>query len=121
MNKIRKQAEDRKEQMRIDRRYLHQNPEIGMDLPKTVSYIGKRLSEMNIEWKPLSGRSFGKDDGGLYRGRIPGDEKGNRHYGSHRERKPMHSSESRYGCASYPGRERAFFLLPEWLRTYVRT
>ena len=51
MNKIRKQAEDRKEQMRIDRRYLHQNPEIGMDLPKTVSYIGKRLSEMNIEWK----------------------------------------------------------------------
>jgi amidohydrolase len=35
-----------------DRRYLHQNPELGFDLPMTQKYIRKRLDEMGIENKP---------------------------------------------------------------------
>ena len=51
MNQIRKRAQEKREEICRDRRYLHQNPEIGMDLPGTVSYIGERLSEMGIIWK----------------------------------------------------------------------
>ena len=33
------------------RRDLHQIPETDLELPKTVEYIGKRLDEMNVEYK----------------------------------------------------------------------
>ena len=48
-------AEERKEDIRRDRRYLHQIPEIGMYLPKTAAYIGKRLTEMGISWSFCEG------------------------------------------------------------------
>ena len=48
MKEIRKKAEALKEQMIQDRRYLHQIPELGMDLPQTSAYIKKRLNEMGI-------------------------------------------------------------------------
>lgn len=35
-----------------DRRYLHQYPELGFDLPNTQRYIQQRLDEMGIENKP---------------------------------------------------------------------
>ena len=54
-NRIRKMAEERKEDIRRDRRYLHQIPEIGMYLPKTAAYIGKRLTEMGISWSFCEG------------------------------------------------------------------
>lgn len=40
------------EQIIKDRRYLHQYPEIGFDLPNTQKYIRERLDEMGIENKP---------------------------------------------------------------------
>ena len=44
-----------RDQIREDRRYLHQIPEIGTDLPKTSDYIKKRLNEMGIPWKNCGG------------------------------------------------------------------
>ena len=38
-----------KEQIIKDRRYLHQYPELGFDLPNTQKYIRQRLDEMGIE------------------------------------------------------------------------
>lgn len=32
-----------------DRRYLHENAEIGCDLPKTVAHVKRRLAEMGVE------------------------------------------------------------------------
>lgn len=52
---IRKKAYEIREQITADRRYLHQIPEIGTDLPDTCAYIGKRLDEMGIRWKRCGG------------------------------------------------------------------
>lgn len=52
---IRKKAYEIRDQITADRRYLHQIPEIGTDLPRTCAYIGKRLDEMGIEWKSCGG------------------------------------------------------------------
>lgn len=55
INQIRRKADERKEEIRKDRRYLHQIPEVGLFLPRTVSYVGKRLSEMGISWSICGG------------------------------------------------------------------
>lgn len=47
-NNLLAEAQKIKDQIIADRRHLHQNPEIGLDLPNTVAYIQQRLSEMNI-------------------------------------------------------------------------
>ena len=52
---VKKRAYDLKDQITQDRRYLHQIPEIGTDLPKTSAYIKKRLDEMGIPWKDCGG------------------------------------------------------------------
>lgn len=44
-----KEANELNEDLLKDRRYLHQNPEIGMNLPKTTKYIRERLAEVGIE------------------------------------------------------------------------
>ncbi len=54
-NTIRRMAQDLREQLVKDRRYLHQIPEIGTDLPETSAYIKKRLDEMGIPWKDCGG------------------------------------------------------------------
>lgn len=54
-NTIRQMAQDLREQFVKDRRYLHQIPEIGTDLPETSAYIKKRLDEMGIPWKNCGG------------------------------------------------------------------
>ncbi|MFD6441838.1 M20 family metallopeptidase, partial [Peribacillus sp. NPDC060186] len=41
-----------KEQIIKDRRYLHQYPELGFDLPNTQKYIRQRLDEMGIKNEP---------------------------------------------------------------------
>jgi len=38
-----------------DRRYLHQNAELGMDLPVTSAYVTKRLKEMGYEPQVIKG------------------------------------------------------------------
>lgn len=40
------------EQIIQDRRYLHQNPELGFDLPNTQRFIQQRLDEIGIDHKP---------------------------------------------------------------------
>ena len=52
---IRRRAEELREQITADRRYLHQIPEIGMELPKTADHIRKRLDEMGIPWENCGG------------------------------------------------------------------
>ena len=54
-NTIRQMAQDLREQLVKDRRYVHQIPEIGTDLPETSAYIKKRLDEMGIPWKDCGG------------------------------------------------------------------
>lgn len=54
-NTIRQMAQDLREQLVKDRRYLHQIPEIGTNLPETSAYIKKRLDEMGIPWKDCGG------------------------------------------------------------------
>ena len=49
------QAQELKEIMIRDRRFLHQHPEIGMDLPETCDYVMQRLSEMGYEPRRLGG------------------------------------------------------------------
>lgn len=53
---IRRRAEEIRPQITADRRYLHQIPEIGTDLPKTSAYIKQRLDEMGISWKDCGGK-----------------------------------------------------------------
>ena len=52
---IKKRAYAIQDQIVQDRRYLHQIPEIGTDLPETSAYIKKRLNEMGIPWKDCGG------------------------------------------------------------------
>ena len=52
------------------RRQLHQIPELGLELPKTVKYVGERLSEMGIEYHTLV-------NGNAIVGLIKGSGKGN--------------------------------------------
>lgn len=53
---IKKRAQELREQIIQDRRYLHQIPEIGTDLPETSAYIKQRLDEMGIPWKDCGGQ-----------------------------------------------------------------
>ena len=49
MNPILVTAKEIENQLIADRRYLHQNPEIGFDLPLTATYVKTRLKEMGYE------------------------------------------------------------------------
>lgn len=46
-------AENIQHELVTHRRHLHQNPEIGFDLPNTVAYVEKTLIEMGLELKRL--------------------------------------------------------------------
>lgn len=48
MKELLEEAKGLQEQIVTDRRYLHQIPEVGMDLPESAAYIEKRLTEMGI-------------------------------------------------------------------------
>lgn len=52
---IRQAAQDIREQMIMDRRRLHQIPEIGTDLPQTSAYVKERLDAMGISWQDCGG------------------------------------------------------------------
>ena len=49
MKEILQRAKELKEHVIADRRHLHANPEVGMELPRTVDFIMKRLTEMGYE------------------------------------------------------------------------
>ena len=49
------EALDIKEEIIQNRRFLHENPERGFDLPVTLSFVETKLSEMGYEPKRLGG------------------------------------------------------------------
>lgn len=51
MKELLEEAKGLQEQIVADRRYLHQIPEVGMDLPESAAYIEKRLAEMGIPFR----------------------------------------------------------------------
>ena len=53
MNHFLQRAEELKESMLNDRHYLHQNPEIGNELPITTKYVMDRLTEIGLEPKEI--------------------------------------------------------------------
>lgn len=62
-----KRAGELYEETAANRRYLHQNPEIGMDLPKTSAFILKKLTEMGYTPRRCGGdgivATVGKEGG----------------------------------------------------------
>ena len=38
-----------KDTLTADRRHFHQNPELGLELPKTAAYVEEKLREMGYE------------------------------------------------------------------------
>ena len=55
MMKIAEDAEKIQEELIVHRRYLHQNPEIGVDLPKTVHYVKNELVKLGYTPEFCSG------------------------------------------------------------------
>lgn len=53
MNKFLKRAQELEASMKSDRHYLHQNAEIGFDLPITTKYVMDRLQEIGLEPKEI--------------------------------------------------------------------
>ena len=53
MNKFLKRAQELDASMKSDRRYLHQNAEVGFDLPITTKYVMDRLQEIGLEPKEI--------------------------------------------------------------------
>ena len=53
MNKFLKRAQDLEASMKSDRHYLHQNAEVGFDLPITTKYVMDRLQEIGLEPKEI--------------------------------------------------------------------
>lgn len=51
------------------RRYLHQNPELGLELPKTVKYVSSVLDEIGVDYEVILG-------GSAIVGLIKGEETG---------------------------------------------
>ena len=51
MSDILNEAKTLQEQIVADRRYLHQIPEVGLNLPESAAYIEKRLTEMGISYR----------------------------------------------------------------------
>ena len=49
-NQIMLEAEQLQEELTAWRRELHQIPEIGLTLPKTVAFVTKKLDEMDIKY-----------------------------------------------------------------------
>ncbi|MCQ6281239.1 M20 family metallopeptidase [Bacillus sp. EB600] len=52
-NNILSLSEDMKEELVKHRRYLHQNPEIGFELPNTVAYVEETLKSMGLQPKKV--------------------------------------------------------------------
>lgn len=53
MNKFLKRAQELEASMKNDRHYLHQNAEVGFDLPITTKYVMERLQEIGLEPKEI--------------------------------------------------------------------
>lgn len=65
MNKFLKRAQELKPQMIAWRRQVHENPEIGMDLPKTVALVKEELVKMGYQPVLCGGGVIAVLEGGL--------------------------------------------------------
>ena len=54
MNAYLSSARDIREKLVAMRRYLHENPEIRFDLPKTTAFVMQRLREMGLDPREIS-------------------------------------------------------------------
>lgn len=70
MENFLQRARELSEQMVEDRRFLHQHPELGNDLPITKEYIQKRLTEIGIPWKEICPSGITAEIGGKKPGRT---------------------------------------------------
>ena len=68
MNEFLKRAMELNDSILADRHYLHQNAEVGMELPVTTKYVLDRLTAMGIEAKELCKSGVV----GLIKGKKPG-------------------------------------------------
>ena len=50
MTELLNQAAEMKEQLVSWRRAIHQNPELGLELPQTSAFVQKQLDEMGISY-----------------------------------------------------------------------
>ena len=69
MKQFYEEAQAIREQLVADRRYLHQIPELSMDLPKTTAYVCKRLDEIGVSYERLVGgvvATIGKPGGKVF-------------------------------------------------------
>ena len=76
MNEFLKRAMELNDSIQTDRAYLHQNAEVGNELPVTTKYVMDRLAEMGIEAKEICksgvlGMIRGKKPGKVYLLRAP--------------------------------------------------
>ena len=54
MNEILEKAKELENELVTNRRQIHSNPEIGLELEKTTEYVVKKLKEIGIEPKVIS-------------------------------------------------------------------
>ena len=69
MKQLFEEAKAIEEQLIADRRYLHQIPELSMDLPKTTAYVCQRLDEIGVKYERLVGgivATIGKPGGKVF-------------------------------------------------------
>ena len=69
MNSLRAESFARKETLVNIRRTLHQMPEVGMDLPRTVGFICEQLDQLGCTWKMVAGGMevlIGREDGPVF-------------------------------------------------------
>lgn len=70
MHAIRNEANKLLPQIIADRRYFHQNAEIGFDLPLTAAYVAKRLKEMGYDPQPCGKAGLVALAGGTKPGKV---------------------------------------------------
>ena len=70
MNNILEEARDLQEVIVKDRRYIHQNAELGHELPVTVAYVMKRLKEMGYEPEQIAASAIVALAGGKKSGKT---------------------------------------------------
>lgn len=76
------------------RRHLHQNPELGFDLPETTAYVMQQLREYGYEPKAVGKAGISA---------VIGPDGGKTFFDSRR-----------YGCTSDEGRDRIAVLFYQW-------
>lgn len=57
MINYKKEAQNVLDEVIKNRRYLHENPEVGFELPNTLKFVKEKLDEYGIEYRTDIGKS----------------------------------------------------------------